>query len=73
MKDSHFKMRLSASERKLIDALAQREERTASDIVRRIIRKEAERCGITSMSRVAGERGAGQPGCVDKKEDCSRV
>ena len=34
-----FAMRITLEERRLIDQLAQREERTASDVVRRLIRQ----------------------------------
>jgi negative regulator of replication initiation len=36
-------MRITQEERRLIETLAEREERSASDIVRRLIRKSAQR------------------------------
>ena len=39
MRTDMFAMRITAEERRLIESLAEREERSASDVVRRLIRR----------------------------------
>lgn len=41
-----FAMRVSAEERQMIERLAQREERAPSDVMRRLVRREARALGL---------------------------
>jgi predicted DNA-binding protein len=43
-----FAIRVSPEERQMIDRLAEREERTPSDAVRRLVRERARELGILS-------------------------
>jgi hypothetical protein len=47
-----FAMRVTAEERRLIKQLAQREERTASDVVRRLIRKAAQSDDLSPLPSI---------------------
>lgn len=52
-------VRLSAGERRVVELLAQHEERTPSDIVRRLLRNEAQRLGLQPASGARQSDGAG--------------
>jgi hypothetical protein len=42
-------VRVNAEERRVVDMIAQHEERTPSDVIRRLLRREAQRLGIISV------------------------
>lgn len=45
LRSESFGFRLSPRERVLLMLVSEKEERTASDVLRRLIRQEAQRCG----------------------------
>lgn len=50
IRDSFLTIRTNAAERQLAAAVAERLERTESDTVRLLLRREAERLGLTSTA-----------------------
>ena len=49
----NFTLRVNADERQLITALAQRLERTESDTIRMLVRREARELGVTSTAKTS--------------------
>ena len=62
LRSENFGFRLSSREKALLLAVSENKERTAADVLRRLIRQEAQHCGFlpndsdqTNTERSAGE------------------